>query len=254
MSFPSPALLKNDVFLEDSLLIYCFTFWESPKNTILCQRSRQLPCKETTVCLPNRLWFWVQPWRTSALCFWGMLVFWSLLLGTSRYMALARSKGDPHPVLQNQTPQEGPYCHYKILQLQLGKKVRKTLVPCHFTAQKEARQRQSHARETLSHRSLQICKQGTSLPRFRGTSWRLLMLLRACSPNNTKAPHQPLSPTCLYQYCLPQEGTWLVLREIKCPSTGHRPVSKMETVWPKGILLTISIPLHRVYTNLLFYS
>lgn len=45
MSFPNPALLKNDVFLEDSPLIYCFTFWESPKTIILCQRSRQLPCK-----------------------------------------------------------------------------------------------------------------------------------------------------------------------------------------------------------------
>lgn len=55
MSFPNPALLKNDVFLEDSPLIYYFTFWESPKTTILCQRSRQLPCKDTMVCLPNWL-------------------------------------------------------------------------------------------------------------------------------------------------------------------------------------------------------
>ena len=39
MSFPNPALLKNDVFLEDSPLIYCSTFWESPKNTNLCQSS-----------------------------------------------------------------------------------------------------------------------------------------------------------------------------------------------------------------------
>lgn len=158
MSFPNPALLKNDVFLEDSPLIYCSTFWESPKNTNLCQSSRQLPCKEFMVCLPNWLWFLSTALKDICLVFLGYAGILKSLPWTSRYMALAGSKGDSHPVLQNQTPQEGRYCHYKILQLHLGKKVRQTLVPWHFTAQKEARQRQSRVRETLSHRSLQICK------------------------------------------------------------------------------------------------
>ena len=144
MSFPNPALLKNDVFLDDSPLIYCSTFWESPKNTNLCQSSRQLPCKETMVCLPNWLWFWVQPWRTSVLCFWGMLVFWSPYREPPTHSCRTR----PHRRVVIATTQ--------YFSSSSERRWDKPSFPDTSHHRKIASQ--SHARETLSHRSLQICK------------------------------------------------------------------------------------------------